>query len=1333
MSASAVVRQELPFLGLHYFDEENQHLFFGRDEQLRDLLAKLAESRCVTVIGSSGTGKSSLCRAGLLPALRAGFLRSAGSDWRIIKTRPGISPIRNLAEDLETVFSRGGTELTLRRGPLGLVEAARQCGLRDGQNLLIMVDQFEEIFRYQREAPDPGAAAEEASAFVKLLLEASARVEPAIFVLITMRSDYLGACAQFRDLPERINTGLYLVPRMRRDQLEEAITGPAAVAGAGFSPALVQKLLNDAGEDPDQLPVVQHALLRAWLNWQREDIPEQPIDFRHYEATGGVKDGLDNHAEEIYCGLDQRQRRIAEILFRCLTERDPSNNDIRRPTQLGVIAAIAGVPVGEVREVADAFRREGASFLTPTPPAELHDDTLIDITHESLIRKWRRLCGSREYKGWVQEEAGLREQYRDLVKRARRAQEKRQVLTGEDLNEACGWRNQDLRPEWGLRYEPAPDSFALVCDYIERSVKARNNWRIRRRLYFALSVVAVIVSVALAEISVSHRRERAELYKDAIAAAKIKADALGEFSNQLKDEAKNATDAAKRATVEAARAREFQILATARQLSSQAQGLKDRDSLELSALLALESLKRKSLPEATAALRGPMELLARPLWTKDVRQAKSSGKPDLGAVAFSADSYPLLQYSADGRYLARVTSDSKMHLYESARGREIPLQPMSAQPDSLAWDENQLYVLAGTRLPESGLTTVIYAVSLDGSVKQILQKRCTGLCLLTPNGKYFMVTSTNEQTSGQLYPLNGGPPLSLAEAGKIRAVNGEGEVLREAADHKGPEPLLAFFDSHNNPHDAEGNPSQAFDLGGNSGYLAVTGQNRAIRIFREQPQWKHVGQVVAPSDPTALALSPDGRLIAIADEEGGVTLLDWAVQSRLAAWSHSSPVIAIAFNPRGGSIASMDASGELRVLPIPTELVGNQGRVLSTPSHEKIAFEDLGFGSNFTASFAWSERFLLIRGDYWYGQIFDADQGKPVLPDQRASRTVALSPDSNYAASIDAKGQLTITDLTGSSSAITLNGPGSAVEVAVSPGGRYVAVGLGSKGVSIADVAQRSFLDPSPLPKNSALPVFSPDGRWLIVAQPSSKSFNIVRCGTWTVAHHADFNSRFSTLFSSDGRFVFLKASAVGGRNSRSTPFLLIDTEDSMKERKPAIPTGANISAVQFSPDGHLLAIATVDDRMVRVFDPRSGMLVRQIAVDSPVTALVFSHSAHYLATASDVAAPRVFDLRSDLRSGLEVSRMVLDEKEIVLALHFSRDDRSLVVASRLSGGDTQRSAEIVIKRQSLFPEDLIREGCARVSRNLTLAEWKTYLPDYPYPVTCKDLPAAVRSAHQGE
>src|SRR5262249_35005643 len=161
-----------------------------------------------------------------------------------------------------------------------------------------------------------------------------------------------GSASDFRDLPEQINRGLYLIPRMTRDQIEEAIRGPIALAGARISAPLAQRLLNDLGDGTDLLPVLQHAMLRTWLCWKNEDFPGEPLDLRHYVKAGELKGGLNNHANEIFDALPAAYQHVCEMLFRCLTERDAGERDIRRPTAVAVIARSAGVSPDVVREVA---------------------------------------------------------------------------------------------------------------------------------------------------------------------------------------------------------------------------------------------------------------------------------------------------------------------------------------------------------------------------------------------------------------------------------------------------------------------------------------------------------------------------------------------------------------------------------------------------------------------------------------------------------------------------------------------------------------------------------------------------------------------------------------------------------------------------------------------------------------------------------------------------------------------------------------------------------------------------------------------------------------------
>src|SRR4030095_5197698 len=249
--------------------------------------------------GAPGSGKSSLVRAGLLPALFGGVMTKAGSLWNTALLRPGGSPIRNLAAALLTTElwkeaarpAQLELETPLGRSGLGLIEAVRQARMPDNENLLIVVDQFEELFRFGHSQPERSTR-DEAAAFVNLLLEAVRQEQVSVFVVLTMRSDFFGDCSQLEPLAEAINKGESLVPRLTRDQKKQAIEGPVKVSGAAISPRLVQRLLGDLGEDPDQLPIMQHALMRTWDHWCADHAPDEPLDLSHYEGVGGLREAL---------------------------------------------------------------------------------------------------------------------------------------------------------------------------------------------------------------------------------------------------------------------------------------------------------------------------------------------------------------------------------------------------------------------------------------------------------------------------------------------------------------------------------------------------------------------------------------------------------------------------------------------------------------------------------------------------------------------------------------------------------------------------------------------------------------------------------------------------------------------------------------------------------------------------------------------------------------------------------------------------------------------------------------------------------------------------------
>ena len=240
---------EQPYPGLRPFDLGDEEFFFGREAQTRALREKLKVGRLIAVVGRSGCGKSSLVRAGLVPLL----LRESAADdmpnWRIATFRPQGRPLRALGDALlrlKAETRRGAAEnpeaqalrasrmdAMLRRTSLGLTEAARELNLGPSAGLLIIVDQFEEIFRFEGVR---GSDADEATAFVRLLLAAVNAASPRVYVMLTMRLDFLGDCARFQGLPEALSEGQFLVPNLSRAERRAAIEEPAKKCGGDHQP-----------------------------------------------------------------------------------------------------------------------------------------------------------------------------------------------------------------------------------------------------------------------------------------------------------------------------------------------------------------------------------------------------------------------------------------------------------------------------------------------------------------------------------------------------------------------------------------------------------------------------------------------------------------------------------------------------------------------------------------------------------------------------------------------------------------------------------------------------------------------------------------------------------------------------------------------------------------------------------------------------------------------------------------------------------------------------------------------------------------------------------------
>ncbi len=480
-----------PFPGLRPFQPDEDLVFFGRQKQTDHLLWRLRSNRFLPVVGFSGSGKSSLVLSGVVPSLYSGYMLKAGSSWRVAMLRPGEDPIGNLAAALlgHGVLDELGPdddlhlpllEATLRSSGRGLIKALGQTRIPQTDNVLVVVDQFEELFRYRQSRQIKGSR-DEAAAFAKLLIEASNQEQVPIYVAITMRSEFLGHCIEYPGLTSAINRGAYLVPRFSRDELKEAIVSPIVVAGGQIAPRLVTRLVNDVGDSADRLPLLQHALMRMWDLRERRGAPEEALDLEHYEAIGTMAEALSRHAEEAWSELaSECEKQIAEKMFKALTD---GSANVRRPVCFGEICELTGAEPEAVQAVVERFSRPGRSFLTPPAGRPLEPESVIDISHESLMRVWIRLAG------WVEEEGQASHMYRRLAQGAvLQRQRKAGYWRDPELYFAQQWRDR-TQPSaaWAGRYDDSQHdgSFEQTMLFLHESRLEQEREKAKADLQFA--------------------------------------------------------------------------------------------------------------------------------------------------------------------------------------------------------------------------------------------------------------------------------------------------------------------------------------------------------------------------------------------------------------------------------------------------------------------------------------------------------------------------------------------------------------------------------------------------------------------------------------------------------------------------------------------------------------------------------------------------------------------------------------------------------------------------------------------------------------------------------
>jgi WD40 repeat protein/energy-coupling factor transporter ATP-binding protein EcfA2 len=576
-----------PYRGLFTFREEDAPFFFGREAFTDRLVAAVEEKSLVGVIGPSGSGKSSVVFAGLLPHLRQAFeLRgSQGRAWLISVCRPGANPFYSLGTalmpqlegDVSDTARLVGTQkmaVGLREGELTLQEVCEQVLEEREQygRLLLVIDQFEELFTLCQDD-------KERRRFMDVLLEGIESGSPLRLVL-TIRADFLGQALSHRSFADALQDADLILGPMTRGELSQAVENPARKQGIGFEVGLVDRILDDVGDEPGHLPLLEFALTQLW-----EEQKVGQLSHEAYEAIGRVDGALARYADQVFARLEEPQQVRARRVFTQMVWPGEGTEDTRRLAHRDELGEGDWVLV---QSLAD-------TRLVITDLDVTNEQETVEVVHEALIHNWGQL------RGWMDEDRAFRS-WQERMRAALRGWmasrgDEGALLRGGPLVEAEGWLEEREAELSELERTFIKDSIALR----ERQQAKRER---RRRWIILVLTCGMIITLVLAYVAYqqSQAAQTQAGIADENAATATYAQGQAQFeaatavAAQEQEAAQRATaqaEAIARTTAEAdaLNQREDALRQASVGLAAQAELQMDSPNQERAVLLALEAVE----------------------------------------------------------------------------------------------------------------------------------------------------------------------------------------------------------------------------------------------------------------------------------------------------------------------------------------------------------------------------------------------------------------------------------------------------------------------------------------------------------------------------------------------------------------------------------------------------------------------------------------------------------------------------------------------------------------------------------------------------------------------
>lgn len=517
---SFLPQDEPPFRGLLAFHESHAHLFFGRDNETRELCARLKHNRFLAVVGDSGSGKSSLVRAGLIPTLSRGLRdgqKSLESPWRIAVARPGDRPFHELGNALldlakeispeQRIDVRATLTRQLETGVDGLGHIISGLVPR-GHPTLLVVDQFEELFNTTVDV-------EERRRFIDLLLRTTeSSNERPIYIVVTLRADFYSRCWEHAELPSLMAQSQFVLNRMSRGQLLEVVEKPLAMAGTGLEPGLAELIVDDLGDEPGSLPLLEHALYRLWAGRSNGT-----LTHGSYLEMGRMPGALGYHADAVYQELKPQQQVVARRIFLDLVRPVEGGGNVRHRANM---KAILGVEESSPR-VRMVLTRLTEARLVTTGRRDPAGEEFVELAHEAITLGWQR------FRSWLAQERDFllwRDRLRESRSEWKRAgKESAALLRGARLMEAQKWATEQ-------KAQLSPQELSFV----EHSARRSRGLGYVRHLFMILVVALVIASVFFFQNARAERRKAEEIEHFVVDLVKLAEDAIARGEKQTAPE-----------------------------------------------------------------------------------------------------------------------------------------------------------------------------------------------------------------------------------------------------------------------------------------------------------------------------------------------------------------------------------------------------------------------------------------------------------------------------------------------------------------------------------------------------------------------------------------------------------------------------------------------------------------------------------------------------------------------------------------------------------------------------------------------------------------------------